>query len=325
MPAPRPEPVSLHLTGSELHGRFVIAHEDGANTVVDVERGTRNIATILNNRKLTHTVQRLHRDSELGDMALAVGGARPLAAYRIPDEGEKRRISPRFLFAVFGTMAVTMIAFGYAVGTEAAAIPVMILAGIVAGALVGTQFSPAAHRVWLDGELLALSDLVHPDHDDRAGERIVDAVKTEYGALVGDVVARIEMPALFDVAVPQTMAFTELMVQWDRNRDRLRADQRLELASQIRVAFDAAHDHAQHRGLRHIPAEKQATAASALKAYRLSRDEGASDSERAAALSKANELLRSLMLHYMPTPDELEELRGGRARLALPGRIEDLT
>ncbi|NLE98442.1 MAG: hypothetical protein GX596_10740, partial [Propionibacterium sp.] len=167
---------------------------------------------------------------------------------------------------------------------------------------------------------IPLNSIVDRKFDEHAGQDVVDAVKTEYGALLSDVVYRIENAALFDPAAPTTLTFTELMVRWDNDLARLRPDERAQLAADIRVAFDTARAHAEQVGIAHLPETARARAATAAKSLRLARDEATSPAERSTATEKANEILSSLMLYYLPKVDEVAALMGGRQPKALPGR-----
>lgn len=316
-------PVSLHTAGHELRGRFIVTYDSGETALFDVADGRHHHARWTSTRWKPWNDATFHAQSELGDLALLARLGRPTGAHRIRNRGERTRWSPWYLFEVVSVIILTIVALLVPTGwtDPGAVIAAVLLAALTGGLAVLLLPKPSAHLVRLGDELVPLAKVVDPAAEDRSGEEIVEAVKAEYGALVSEVIARIESPALFDPTVPSTRKFTELMVRWDHDRGRLRPDQRLELASRLRVAFDTARAHAESLGLNHIPASQRDDARTALHALRLSKDSGATEAERRAALQRASSILHSLMLHYLPTPDELAQLGGGCTRLALPGRI----
>lgn len=148
----------------------------------------------------------------------------------------------------------------------------------------------------------------------------VDDVKAEYGALVSDIVYRIEYPALFDPQDVVTREFTLALLRWDNNVGVVGRDELVELAARVRSSFVAAKVHAERVGMEHFPVGKRDGARLALKAARLARDEGASVAEREVALARAVELLDGLALYYVPGGDQARRAITGSGPLQLPGR-----
>lgn len=163
-------------------------------------------------------------------------------------------------------------------------------------------------------DTLAIGALREPSDRKRALER-VEIVKAAYGALLTDLVYRIENSALFDPAVEQTREFTLLLARWDDDHARLAADEVASLARELELSFATARAHAEAIGLAHLPAESRAEAGRAVKAVHLAR--GAStDGERAAAIDRVNRILASLALYYLPDPVETRQaLTGSRPQL----------
>lgn len=138
----------------------------------------------------------------------------------------------------------------------------------------------------------------------------IDGLKETYGALLSDVVYRIENSAMFDNAVPLTRDFQVLLMRWDDEQDSLPAIERGTLARQLELAFDTARDHAETVGLAHLPSTARPDGERAAKAARLAA-RATNDGERAAALEQVTRLLSSLALYYLPRPDEAPKMLGG--------------
>ena len=147
----------------------------------------------------------------------------------------------------------------------------------------------------------------------------VESVKEEYGALLSDVVQRIEMPALFDPAVETTRRFTSALIQWDDSGPDMDAAERSTLAARVRVTFRAAREHAETVGMNHLPESAREPAARAAKALRLAAST-TNAGEKDSALRHGTEILDSLMLYYLPRASEADAMITGRPVLALPGR-----
>lgn len=315
------EPVSFHLRGDDLEGSYVVRYTDGRNAIVRIDGREAVVST---NRRLTPRRYRLMpRRSELGDVAIEARSRRPRSAYRLPEGEVVHRAHPGFYIAL---ATIFLVLFGLGLwtglvesGTDAAIVG--LLAAFVT-LVIGSQLQQGRHtyKPFADGREHPLSTLVDRDYDERAGIAIVDEVKSEYGRLLSDVVYRVEHSALFDPSTPTTRAFTELMVRWDNDRARLRADERQQLAADVRVAFDTARAHAERVGLDHLPRSARDRAGVAAKALRLAADKSTSAAERRAATERASDILGSLMLYYLPQVDEVEQLLGGRTPKALPGR-----
>lgn len=306
------EPVNFHTPGKGLRGAYVVQYADGRNALIDVDG--RDAKVFTDYRALPRTYRLLGNHSELGDVAIAARRARPRSAFRLPPGRVIRRHAPGHWAQMITTMAA-----GVAVTAWAGELP-LLFGAFLATILVGLLLPQGAHRYAVDGVAHPLHALVDRDHDERAGVEVVDEVKAEYGALLTDVVYRIEHSALFDPAAPTTRTYTELMIRWDNDRDRLRSDERQELAADIRVAFDTARRHAEAVGLDHLPRTARAQASVAARALRLATDESTTEAERRAALAKANDILRSLMIYYLPEADDVAALVGGEPPRALPGR-----
>lgn len=314
------QPVSLHTSGDGLQGKFLVAYEGGGYAFIQCRPDRRDGVVVLTDLGASARETLLEAHSELGDVALSVRPGAPLSAYALPAANLIPEINHGgvFLLALCGAAGL-LGAYGLAVSLH----PVLAIVAIVG---IGALFAVLARKVPVLQQKLEIGGVAKPvakwlsgDDQTRRGEGIVAEVKSEYGQIASDVVARIEWPALFDPTVPTTLELTRLLTRWDDDRTRLPVDQRLELASRIRVAFDAALGHARRIGMGHIPDTQRGRAQQALAALRLSRSDGATSAERRAALTKANDILRTITLHYLPTPDDVAMLEGGHARPALPG------
>ncbi|NLE99256.1 MAG: hypothetical protein GX596_14905 [Propionibacterium sp.] len=320
MQYPELEPVSFHLRGKDLEGAYVVRYVDGHNIVVEIDGRE---AVVHTNRRLTPRRYRLLRQrSELGDVAIEARHRRPKSVYALPPGKVVPRLGRKFITIMVLVMLATLV-FGIwlsSVDPEFHVVGTLLLMLFTAAATI--LIVPHGDNLYEleGGEQHRVRSLVDRDFDERAGTQIIDAVKAEYGALLSDVVYRVERSALFDPAVPTTRRFTELMVRWDNDRSRLRADEQQNLAADVRVAFDTARAHAEQLGIDHLPESSRAQAAVAAKALRLAADEAATKAERRAAEKSAGEILESLRLYYLPRLDEVAALLGGRTPKALPGR-----
>lgn len=205
------------------------------------------------------------------------------------------------LLSVFGLVAICV-----AVSLH---IPVLQFSVMALGLLAAPAGAILAVRRWEEGDprprILVQGHLV-PRNEEGAllasgqagpspAER-VEVVQAAYGALLSDVVYRIENSALFDAAVPQTQRFQIALVNWDAD-----ASDAPTLAADVEESFAAARTHAETLGLDHVPQASRAPAARAVKAVitaLASRDE-----ERDAAARASAALLAGLNLYYLPVID----------------------
>lgn len=144
----------------------------------------------------------------------------------------------------------------------------------------------------------------------------VDSIKDHYGQLLSDVVYRIENSALFDNAILETKEFQLALLRWEDLHQGLPPGRLDALSHELQLAFDAARRNAETLGLRHLPWTARRTARLAVKAARLA-DQATSDGEREAARSKVAQLLGTLRLYHLPTPEQSASMLG-----AVPARLE---
>lgn len=139
----------------------------------------------------------------------------------------------------------------------------------------------------------------------------VDVVTAAYGALLADIVYRIENSALFDAAVPASQRFQIALVTWDPD-----APDAAALATEVEESFAAARSHAEQLGLSHLPAAAQSPARRAAKALTAALAEG-NPAEREAAARAAAGMLSGLSLYYLPVVDpQAPSLIAARRELA---------
>lgn len=147
--------------------------------------------------------------------------------------------------------------------------------------------------------------------DPEVARRRVAEIKESYGALLTDVVYRIENSALFDNAVPESKEFQLELMRWDDNQAHLSAGELQELARSVALAFDTARANAERVGLKHLPLTARRTAHQARKAATLARS-APTEGEREAARAKVAKLLARLGLYYLPAPRKAPLLLGGQ-------------
>ena len=120
----------------------------------------------------------------------------------------------------------------------------------------------------------------------------VERIRGEYGRLRGDLIYRVECPALFDPVVPRTAAFERALVEFDDDPSSERADR-------VELAFVLARQHAERVGIRHAAPEFRDGLRRAVKAARLVVGAG-TEGERDAAIGQLQRILDSLALYYLP-------------------------
>ncbi|AQP47627.1 hypothetical protein BW730_09095 [Tessaracoccus aquimaris] len=194
--------------------------------------------------------------------------------------------------------------------------PIGYLPALLLGALVGFGVSFGVR--WLIGNHESASE-TDPMTVPRIVERIeelppaaepqppldppgdaVARVKEAYGALLLDVVYRIESPALFDGAEPTTRRFVIALATWDDTpQDERTAAQSAEVAA----AFESARVNAEHLGLNHLPIDKRETGRRLLSATRIATDDDSPAGERDAARRRVVDLIDALALYYLPRVD----------------------
>lgn len=140
----------------------------------------------------------------------------------------------------------------------------------------------------------------------------VEVVKSAYGQLLSDIVYRIENSALFDTAHPATNRFQVALLTWDAGSPRA-----AEMAEEVEVSFATARRDAERLGLTHLPLSARSSAARAVKVARVALSD-APEAERAAALVRADEILTSLALYYLPTVDRASPSLIGSRRAIKP-------
>lgn len=150
-------------------------------------------------------------------------------------------------------------------------------------------------------QLMASEVMAHlaPDSS-QAGPTPLDRVrlvKADYGRLLSDIVYRIENSALFDAAHPLTNRFQVALALWDAASPRAAA-----MAQEIETSFTEARLQAEELGFTYLPLTAQSSARRAVKAVTTALGDG-SDMEKSSALSRAEEILASLALYYLPSVD----------------------
>ncbi|MEO7589409.1 MAG: hypothetical protein ABIS84_15425 [Arachnia sp.] len=130
-------------------------------------------------------------------------------------------------------------------------------------------------------------------------EARAESIRSEYEALLTDIVYRINNSALFDPSVPATERFQTALLLWHDA-----GDAPLEtldgLSADLEIAYTVARDNAETLGLAHLPATARPDARRAAKAARLAA-ESPNEGERTASLHHVARILDSLALYYLPS------------------------
>lgn len=336
---------------ADLIGRsFLVADDDrfGDAAAVSVEEAPLSaMATVtlafLDGEEPARSVS-APRSQSLGEAVRAALDLTPTRAMEVPGirwSAPARRLpGPMSAVALVAPVATIAFVLALSAGPRFAAVAGAVLSILVAVLwLVGRSSSrqrtevlgPELKHVLPTSEALALLGSQHsaaipaPDHPERpepdpapaSARARIDDLKAAYGALLSDVVYRIENSSLFDNAVPLTRDFNLLLMRWDEESRDLPAVELSALARQVELAFETARRHAETVGLGHLPQTARADGARAAKAARLAR-RSPSEGERRAALAQASRLLSSLALYYLPAPDEVPKMLGGGPRQLSP-------
>ena len=323
------ELLDFHAKAASFDGSIAVQYDDGTVVVITLSgpEGGPKTARIVGTKGFNITSLHIDEFPELGDLAIAAHGRRPVGAYKLPPGKLITGFNPAYALTMLAGVCVGG-AFGFwasyhmGLSPSLPTILVILFCALIPAALIHPRFVAAPHVYVSGGHEYQL----HGFLDDAGARRDiigkVNELKAEYGRLASDVITRIECPALFDATLPETRRFTELMVRWDAEHARLSNPERATLAGELSVAFEAAKAHARAVGMQYYPDDARGPADTALKAMRLAQDSGATRAERQAALERAVAILESLALHYLPTVREAKELVAGRPLRALPGRLE---
>lgn len=333
-PSGEPRPIDLRTpTGDLQHTNYVLSASASADPddilVLGIRRRIGRWALVSSSRvgsystawRLVPTSRSLERvaSERLGERARFVAHAH----YLTWGAGAERPWRRRLLWLLASFVCITLsIAFAETV-LFYLWLPALILFSLVISefkrgpiveprptAVHGTSLSRLRSQVPSVPDTLAIG-AVSPPADLAAAAKRVDGVKAAYGALLSDVVYRVENSALFDTAVAPTREFTVLMARWD-DRASMAADEAVDVARELELAFETARAHAEALGLGHLPSTARPSARRAVKALQTAQ-RAATDGERSAALSQATRILASLALYYLPSSAETTRILGGAA------------
>lgn len=335
--------LDLRTRMEDVTADVLVRHDDGSLALLTVEPADTGVRVqrTADGASGPSRATVVPADAVLGDVLVSLHRAHPVAAHQLPPgTPASEPWSPRLAVGVglgaLGLLLSLGIVLGAGLGLGAtdnwswSLLAVGALVGPIASLFLGGPFT----RYVVDGKPRTLRSFAKqadrgrlPPPEPRAVSpevvAEVDALKEEYGRLLADIVYRIECPALFDAAEPRTATFTQLLWRWDSDRDVLPGIEARALASELRVAFDAARANAESVGMDHLPAEAREPARTAVGALRVARDDAATRAERATALRRATAILDQLALYYLPSVDDTERIVAGKRPLALPGRRRD--
>lgn len=153
------------------------------------------------------------------------------------------------------------------------------------------QWAEPVHR--LGDRDVPLPELVDDEATVREAHRAVATIRERYGALLGNITARLELPALFDADDPISRRFHLAMLAWE---DGQRGDPAAlpVLAREVSESFAAAHAHATELGSRALPASVRAEAEATLTRLRANAEHRADVAGQLPAVDDAVRLLSTL-------------------------------
>lgn len=143
-----------------------------------------------------------------------------------------------------------------------------------------------------------------------------NTVREAYGTYAADVLEFLDRPALADVTNPLTVEFLHAM---DAAADARRGTDLVtyrQAVSSLKIAWQAADEHARKSGTHHLPKSEQTAIARARALLKLALNGRSSDHERQAAYVKARALLDGVVTIPRQAAAQLE----ARHRLTLPAK-----
>lgn len=328
-PAPlNPQPLDFSLPVGEITGGAAVQFEEPEGLVVvqpEKRSGHQVRLRLSRSRHMDPVFVEAPATRELGDVLLATLPHKPLRAFAIPGGRLKTRyhLTRPLIRAIITMTALALLPLILVLITQPALRAFLAAAALMAA--VGAWLINAGNArpseviyVTADGQY-PFATLLEDRPGIDAARRLVEQVKQSYGALLSDIVYRIETPALFDPAVETTRAFTTALIQWDNSNATMGSAELSTLAARVQLTFETARAHAETVGLDHVPASARQEVERAAKAAQLAKLSH-SESERAAALKQTMKILDAVRLYYMPSAAEAEAIAGGKQVLALPGR-----
>lgn len=329
MPSPvplDPEPVAFETPCEDLPDNIVVRYTDGVVAVFRLNDPTPGTARWWRSGKADPTSYTWGNGADLAELAITAHNSHAEVAFELP-EG---KVITEINYASFGAHSAILLLAG-TLASFSFLLPALQPWGSYLGWIIA--ISILALVIWRGLHVplsLQIFQTTQGDYpfptllDDRPladkADRLVSQVKESYGALLSDIVYRIESPALFDPVAEPTRAFTAALIEWDNNRSRLSPAELSTLAARIKLLFEAARAHAETVGIDHLPETARIPAGRAAKALRIATSHSASPAERSAALAKAAEIIESMMLYYLPSVSETRSLAGGNSPKELPGR-----
>ena len=208
------ELLDFHARAASFDGSIAVQYDDGTVVVITLsgpEEGPKT-ARMAGTKGFNMQSFRIDEFPELGDLAIAAHGRRPVGAYKLPPGKLITGFNPGYAFAMLAG-ALAGGAFGlwasYHMGLSPSvpAILVVALCALIPAAFIHPRFVAAPHAYVSGGHEYQLHGFL-----DDAGTRNdivgkVNQLKAEYGRLASDVIMRIECPALFDATLPETRRF----------------------------------------------------------------------------------------------------------------------
>lgn len=330
------EPLSLHTRLADVDGMVAVEYDVKRAPTLIFEFDQRTEETV--RVKISRPEMQEYRyrrkvplTQELGDIAARALDEKPLRAVKVAEGGKIKQVPLGVpVDQIFYWVSVAMLAWGF-VAREwlmlvFAAGMLLVAAGFTLSNRLRPKLQPSQfiHKLGTVriNELTSIAP--EPQLGDPTTHADVAAVKEEYGALLSDLRYRIEHPALFDVAVPTTRAFTTALLRWDDTSSSIPAGEAAELAARVRLTFDAAKTHAEMVGTDHMASADRDAVRRAASALRLA-ESTTNPAERTAARRQAIRILGSLALYYLPDEGEALDMLEGRQILALPGRRSEPT
>lgn len=315
MTLPSTTPLSFETRLGNVTGPVVIEFEGGEVALIDVVHGPWGTDEVSVTARYANvpgadapSVEGVHIDVELGEI---LSRLRPLHTF-----GDLQSVQPvravqlaegkgglRFRWSKLLVKALILVTGSAAIITGATFLDGPVAHGLIVAAMLALicggffwkpralQWTEHVHR--LGDQETPLPALIDDSPAIRDAHRAVARVRELHGAMLGDVAARLELPALFDADDPVSRRFHLAMLAWEDGQHGDEAALPV-LAREVTDSFAAARAHAAELGTRALPAPVREEAEATLTRLRAVATHEADVAGQLPAVDDAVRLLSTL-------------------------------